>query len=123
MNSQTTVASIACILFFVGCASAHRPPSGHATCPCENEKKVAAAEKEITRLEADLTLLKAEAKPDCMTICGLVTNICDLANRICDLAKQDSTANLGPRCQDATLRCERAPKSTATRCDCQAIAR
>lgn len=121
MNKQVTVLSIAGVLFALACAPAVHPGSQRTLGPTENEQKIAVSETEIARMEAALTSLYADAKPDCSRVCQWVTNICDLAKRICDLANQDRAANLGPRCQDANLHCESARKSTAGRCECQTV--
>ncbi len=118
-----TIAKLVAIVFvlaLVGCAAARPPAGGVAPGPTEDEQRIATgAEMEISHREAALSTLSGEANPDCARICELVANICDLAGRICKLARQDPAANLEPRCQDAELRCDRAPELAAGRCDCQ----
>jgi hypothetical protein len=118
MRSQpiARIATVACILVLAGCAS-QRPVAGAARTG-DREEAIAAAEAEITRLEAALRSSGAEAAPDCPRVCGLVATICGLAKKICDLANQ-APAELQRRCADAAPRCERARASAAPRCDCR----
>lgn len=102
-------------LWLAACAAFPRLPP--ATSP--TDQRILAAERELSRAEAELHQQKAATSVDCPRACDLTATICQLAERICTLAQQNPADNLHPRCQDARQRCQRARQDTAASCNCE----
>jgi hypothetical protein len=83
------------------------------------DPRILAAEKDLSRVEAELQRQRAAAAVDCPRACELTATICKLAERICILAKQNAAETLAPRCRDARQRCQRARQDTAISCSCE----
>ena len=109
MNPLRTIVALACCLLLAACARQASPTS-------DRERRIAAAEAEVNRMDATLANLSTESQPDCARVCSLVTNICGLAQRICELAADESV--LHARCRDAGVRCDHA-RASAARCACR----
>lgn len=72
---------------------------------------------EIEQLSTDVEALSSAA--DCGGACAAGQRLCELRERICDVAARDpDDGELHDRCEDASLRCDRARSRLALACGC-----